>query len=245
MGLKVNIVKALPGFDINISFACGSGEFLALVGPSGAGKTTIMRIIAGLDQPDVGRISFNEVSWLDSRQGINLPPQKRNLGYVFQEYTLFPNLTVWKNVAFAAKDNAVVAELLKLFDILHLRDRKPRKLSGGERQRVALAQALAREPDILLLDEPFSALDVVSRQKLRQEVKTISKTFALPVIHITHDLEEARSLADTLLPIVQGRIDQGWLTDHPISVAGERRAPRRGKIVDLCQRPGFKEAAEG
>ena len=217
MKLDIHIIKQLPRFDINVSFSCKSGEMVTLVGPSGAGKTTLMRMIAGLEKPDIGSISFNGDTWLDTKKRIDLPPQKRSLGYVFQEYTLFPHLTVFKNVAFASRDAKKVADLLKLLDVWHLKDRKPNKLSGGERQRVALAQALAKDPKVLLLDEPFSALDIVSRRKLRAELKKIKQEFNLPIIHITHDLEEAEYLADELLPIVQGRVDKTWLTGQSMN----------------------------
>ncbi len=243
MELKVHVIKELPRFDINVSFVCRRGELLALVGPSGAGKTTLMRIIAGLEKPDTGSITFHGDTWLDTKKQIDEAPQKRNLGYVFQEYTLFPHLTVFKNVAFAAKDQKKVADLLALFDVWHLKDRKPQKLSGGERQRVALAQALARDPKVLLLDEPFSALDVVSRKKLRQELKKLKQEFNLPVIHITHDLEEAEYLADSLLPIVQGQVDRGWC--QPMKCFQKEQVPNRlnTKIVDFCNIVHSKAAA--
>jgi molybdate transport system ATP-binding protein len=245
MKLEVEIIKELPRFAINISFACPSGELLALVGPSGGGKTTLMRIIAGLDQPDLGRITFNGETWLDTREKINLPPQQRNLGYVFQEYTLFPHLTVFNNVAFASGDDNQVADLLKLLEVWHLRDRKPRKLSGGERQRVALAQALARNPKVLLLDEPFSALDVVSRRKLQGELKKIKGEFDLPIIHITHDLEEAEYLADSLLPMVDGRVEKNWLA-YRRSTDNQLKSGRTDdKIIDLHKRINLKKMSGG
>lgn len=244
MKLEIAIIKALPRFTINISFACPSGQLLALVGPSGGGKTTLMRVIAGLDQPDLGRLTFNGETWLDTREKIDLPPQDRALGYVFQEYTLFPHLTVFHNVAFASEDARKVADLLKLLEVWHLRDRKPRKLSGGERQRVALAQALARNPKVLLLDEPFSALDVVSRRKLQGELKKIKREFDLPVIHITHDLEEAEYLADTLLPMVAGQVEENWLA-YQRSTRRTPEAPNLrpvSKIIDIHERINLKNA---
>lgn len=235
MKLEVQIIKELPAFNINVSFECKSGELLALVGPSGAGKTTLMRIVAGLEKPDLGRIVFNGDTWIDSKKKIDLAPQKRGLGYVFQEYTLFPHLTVSKNVAFANRDRIKVAEILKRLDIWHLRHRKPHKLSGGERQRVALAQALAKEPKVLLLDEPFSALDILTRRKLRHELMEIKQEFKLPIIHVTHDLDEAEYLADALLPIVQGEVDKRWLETQPGKNFKKASGPQRlnNKIVPI------------
>jgi molybdate transport system ATP-binding protein len=214
MGLNVKIKKKLPGFEIDVSFACPDSGLIALLGPSGSGKTTIIRTIAGLERPDRGRITYNDTVWVDTEQGIFLPPQKRALGYVFQEYTLFPHLNLEENVSFAAKNKSRVDELLRLFGILHLRKRKVQQLSGGERQRTALAQALARDPDVLLLDEPFSALDVVTRKKLREELNDLKKQLSLPIIHVTHDLEEAEFLADEVFPIEQGKPAVGWLDTY-------------------------------
>jgi molybdate transport system ATP-binding protein len=212
MELKVAIFKKLPDFDLEVSFSCAAGRLLALVGPTGAGKTTIMRIIAGLEKPEVGKITINGEVVLDSASGLCLPPQPRRLGYVFQEYTLFPHLSLYKNVALAATDKEKVEELLRLFGLWPLKDRKPQQLSGGERQRAALCQALARRPRVLLLDEPFSALDMVTRRQLQEELRSLKAELALPIIHVTHDLQEALFLADELLPLVRGRIDRQWLS---------------------------------
>jgi molybdate transport system ATP-binding protein len=247
MRLEVEIVKALPRFIINLAFTCRAGELTALVGPSGSGKTTLMRIIAGLDRPDLGRIAYAGDTWLDSGAGIDLTPQQRNLGYVFQEYTLFPHLTVFDNVAFATRDKARIEELLRCFEVWHLRDRKPRKLSGGERQRVALAQALARNPKVLLLDEPFSALDVLSRRKLQAELKKIKGEFDLPIIHITHDLDEAEFLADSLLPMVEGKIEEEWPACRRSTGDSRQSVPDRpdARIIYFQHRINRKQISEG
>ncbi|MCF6291599.1 MAG: ATP-binding cassette domain-containing protein [Desulfobacterales bacterium] len=211
MALEARIIKKMPGFTIDVAFGCDTGRLLAMVGPSGAGKTTIIRILAGLERPDFARITCNGRVWADTDQKIWLPARKRQLGYVFQEFTLFPHLNVAGNVAFGARDSRRVDELLRLFGIRHLRDRRVQKISGGERQRVALAQALAREPEVLLLDEPFSALDPLTRGKLRQDMLAYKSRFRLPIIHVTHDLQEAALLADQLLPMTEGRIAPAWL----------------------------------
>ena len=214
MALKIRIVKRLPEFVIDIDFSCEESKLLALIGPSGSGKTTIVRIIAGLDKPDEGEITYNGTVWVDTKKGIFLPPQKRQLGYVFQEYSLFPHLTVEENVAFAAKNDAKVEDFLQTLGVWHLRTRRIQRLSGGERQRVALAQALASDPKVLLLDEPFSALDVVTRGKLQQALKSLKGKLCLPIVHVTHDLEEAEILADKILPVEQGKLAGDWLENY-------------------------------
>lgn len=214
MALIVDIKKRLPDFDLEMSFTCEDGELNVLIGPSGAGKTTIIRIIAGLVEADEGHISYNDKTWVDTDQGISLPTQKRRLGFVFQDYTLFPHLNVYKNIAFASVDESEVEGLLKLFEIWHLRGSMPHKISGGERQRCAICQNLARHPQVLLLDEPFSALDVAIRKKLREGLKNIKKDLDIPIIHVTHDLSEALFLGDAILPIVRGKMAGEWLRKH-------------------------------
>ncbi|MDH3359600.1 MAG: ATP-binding cassette domain-containing protein [Desulfobulbaceae bacterium] len=212
MQLKAHLVKRLPQFTIDVDFSCDAGKLLAFVGPSGAGKTSIIRMLAGLETPDTGLIRHAQQEWFDANTKINLPPQQRNLGYVFQDHTLFPHLTVEKNIAFAANNPARVDELLALFGINDLRHRKPKQISGGERQRVALAQSLASDPKVLLLDEPFSALDIITRKQLRKELKNLKTSLNIPVLLVTHDLDEAMYLADHVLPIDRGQIARDWLT---------------------------------
>lgn len=211
MDLNLSIKKKLPHFDIDVSFSCRKGRLLVLVGPSGAGKTTLVRMLAGLDRPDHGRIAYDGETWVDTDKGMFLPPQKRHVGYVFQEYTLFPHLSVAKNVAFSAADKGDVPSLLRRFNIWHLKDRKPDKISGGERQRCAICQAMARRPRLLLLDEPFSALDAVTRQNLREELQKLKQELSIPIIHVTHDISEALYLGDDVLPMVNGRIVRKWM----------------------------------
>jgi len=228
MELNVSIKKKLPHFDLDVSFSCRRSRLLALVGPSGAGKTTIIRILAGLDRPDEGRITYDGETWVDTDKKIFLPPQERHLGYVFQEYTLFPHLTVAGNVAFAAADTRDVDSLLKRFNIRHLKDRKPDMISGGERQRCAICQAMARHPRLLLLDEPFSALDAVTRQSLRAELRTLKQDLSIPVIHVTHDISEALYLADDVLPMVGGRIVRKWMVQFML----KGRPPARQRVAE-------------
>jgi len=212
MTLEVEVCKSLREFNIDLYLTCPPGTLLALTGPSGAGKTTVIRMIAGLDRPDQGRIRLGNTLWTDTAKGLFLPPQKRNLGYVFQEYTLFPHLTVEKNVAFAATDKDEVHRLLELLGISHLCHRRPHEISGGERQRTALAQALAKRPRVLLMDEPFSSLDLETKKRLWKEVVKIKKRFSIPMILVTHDPQEMLMLADKVMTIENGRIrkDRQW-----------------------------------
>lgn len=212
MTISVYLKKRLQCFDLELSFSCAAGEIMVLIGPSGSGKTTIIRMLAGLTRPDYGRILFGEEIWFDAGRKINLEPQRRRLGYVFQDYTLFPHLSLYKNAAFAAVSKREVDVLFEQFKISHLRDRKPHMVSGGERQRCAICQALARHPRLLLLDEPFSALDVITRRSLRAELKALKSSLSCPVVYVTHDINEALFLADGILPVVEGRKDEGWLS---------------------------------
>lgn len=204
--LDVHIVKQRGHVGIDISFSCEEGRLLALTGPSGCGKTTIIRTLAGLERPDSGHISFKQKDWYNSTKKIFLQPRRRKVGYVFQEHTLFPHLTVRNNIGFACRDEQRVTELLELLRIRHLEDSSPQQISGGERQRAALAQALASEPEVLLLDEPFSALDGLTRKRLHRELSSLKNRLGIPIILVTHDLEEARELGDHHVCLEQGTV---------------------------------------
>jgi putative spermidine/putrescine transport system ATP-binding protein len=199
-------VVALDGLDLDIT----GGEFLALLGPSGCGKTTALRAIAGFDRPDGGRVL------LDGRDVTNTPANKRDMGMVFQAYSLFPNLTVAENVAFGlrvrrrAKPERTgrAAELLELVGLADRADRYPHQLSGGQQQRVALARALAVAPQVLLLDEPLSALDAQVRVQLREEIRRIQLELGITTVFVTHDQAEALSVADRVGVLRDGRLEQ-------------------------------------
>jgi len=211
MGLYINIEKSFPSFDLACSFSCKNKRMLVLIGPSGAGKTTMVRLIAGLERPQKGIITYENDTWVDTDRRIFLRPQLRCVGLVFQDYPLFPHLNIHRNVAFAASDGKEVERLMEDFNIWHLRYRKPHEISGGERQRCAICQALARKPRILLLDEPFSALDVITRRTLRNLVIDLKSKLNIPIIYVTHDINEALAMADDVVPIVNGKIDYDWI----------------------------------
>ncbi len=198
---------------MHCSFDAGS-DFAVLFGRSGSGKTTALRCIAGLETPDSGTISINDKVYFDSKKKVNLPPQKRKIGYMFQENALFPHMNVRQNIEFGLKGRSSaekmerVNEMLDLVGIEELEFAYPDELSGGQKQKVALARALAPDPEVLLLDEPFSALDTVVRLKLRKELKAIQKKLGIPVVFITHDPVEAFTIADRMVVFDDGRVQQ-------------------------------------
>jgi ABC-type sulfate/molybdate transport systems ATPase subunit len=196
---------SLPLRDFELALALEVDRTVALVGPSGAGKTSVLRLVAGLVRGR-GRVVYAGEPWLDSARGIDRRPEERRVGLVFQEYALFPHLSVRANVGYAGK--ARVDELLERFGIAHLADAKPGALSGGERQRVALARALARDPAVLLLDEPLAALDAHTKAAVRAELHELLRELELPTILVTHDYEDAAALADEVGVLVDGRIRQ-------------------------------------
>jgi molybdate transport system ATP-binding protein len=205
MALDVRISHPLRAFLLELELTVAPGV-IALVGPSGAGKTSVLRAIAGLLRPCVGTISLDGETWLDTASGVDLPPERRRVGLVFQEYALFPHMTVRANVAYGGRQRA--DELLARFGIAPLADAYPRAISGGERQRVALARALARDPAVLLLDEPLSALDAHTRAHVRAELRELLHELALPTLVVTHDFEDAAALADRVGVLVEGALLQ-------------------------------------
>lgn len=208
--LEVQIYKKLAEFDLDVSFQVND-NILGLMGASGSGKSMTLKCIAGIEMPDQGRIVLNGRVLFDSEKKINVPIQKRNVGYMFQSYALFPNMNVYENISVGlrariVKDVDIVAQkVMKQFKISELASRYPKQLSGGQRQRVALARLMAYEPDVLLLDEPFSALDEDLKEDLLRELKSelqISK----PVIFVSHNKEEVNELCDFKYKIKQGEI---------------------------------------
>ena len=233
-GIDAHLAQPAP-IPLDAVLACRPGELLALVGPSGAGKTTILRAIAGLIRPRAGRIACNGETWFDAEAGIFLPPQRRRAGLVFQDYALFPHLTAEGNVSAALRHLPSAARapraraLLELVHLQGLEARKPDALSGGQRQRVALARALARDPAVLLLDEPFAAVDQVTRRKPQRELALLRRAIAAPTILVTHDLAEAAALADRMSVLHHGTTLQHGTPDE---VANRPATPLVARLMD-------------
>lgn len=202
---KIDLDGAEGRIEAHYVLEVQKGEFITLFGISGAGKTTLLRIIAGLETPKSGTIIVDNEVWFDSSKKINLAPQKRSIGFVFQEYALFPTMNIRQNLLFANK-NGNIDGLLDMMELTNLANKKPHELSGGQKQRVALARALMREPKILLLDEPLSALDHAMRQKLQDELAIIHDKLHITTLLVSHDREETSRLSDRVVLIESGRV---------------------------------------
>ncbi|WP_299218524.1 ATP-binding cassette domain-containing protein [uncultured Aquimarina sp.] len=199
--------KMLLDIQLNIK----KGQFVTLYGPSGAGKTSTLRILAGLLSADKGQIVVDDKVWLDSKKKINFSPQQRKIGYVFQDYALFPNMTVRRNLEFAlekGQDRSIIQELITIVELEELQDRKPETLSGGQQQRVALARALVRKPEVLLLDEPLSALDIKMRAKLQDYILKVHRQYGLTTILVSHDVGEIIKMSDEIYCLEAGKISK-------------------------------------
>jgi molybdate transport system ATP-binding protein len=239
--LEVRIKRKLYGFTLDVAFSVNQ-EILAILGPSGSGKTMTLQCIAGLLNPDEGYIKLNDKVLLDSARGVNLPAQTRKVGFVFQNYALFPHLTVNQNISYgirhlsakAAKDRVI--ELLEKMNIQRLGERYPRQLSAGQQQRVAVARALAPEPEVLLLDEPFSALDSMVKERLQLELQTLQRFYKGIILFVTHDLTEGYKLSSKIAVFESGRIVQH---DDKEKVVG---CPSNHTVARLV---GFKNLMEG
>ncbi len=230
MGLRVALEQRFP-IPLNASFHCKPGELVALVGPSGSGKTTILRAIAGLTNPGLAENSESQIAsdnhlWFNAKRKVSVSPQKRQVGLVFQNYALFPHLSALQNIAIVSSPEVAHAQLERL-GMTDLGHRLPAQLSGGQQQRIALARALCGNPKVLLLDEPFSAVDQVARQQLYYELASLRKRLNIPVVLVTHDLFEARRLADRLVIIESGTS----LQEGPAEAIMSR--PRNAKVASL------------
>jgi molybdate transport system ATP-binding protein len=234
-GLELRVRQRAP-IPLDAVFACAPGELLALLGPSGSGKTTLLRIVAGLNRPADGRVRCGGALWFDAAAGVDLPPQRRRVGIVFQHYALFPHLSALENVTTAlghlppAERRDRAARLLESMNLAGLEERRPGELSGGQQQRVAVARALARDPAVLLLDEPFSAVDQVTRRKLQRELARLREEVKIPIVLVTHDLDEARLLADRIVIVHRGATLQAGPPDE---VLLRPRDADVARLVDL------------
>ncbi len=225
--LRAELRHPLRALMLDVALDIAPGQALALTGPTGAGKTTVLRAIAGLMRPDTGRISLGDAVWLDTVRGVAVAPERRRCGVLFQDHALFPHLSAWRNVAYALRDRPrperrpEALALLERFGVSALADAAPSQLSGGERQRVALARALARRPDVLLLDEPLSALDAATRARATTTLTGLLRDAAVPALVITHDFVEASLLAGDVAVMAGGAIVQrgpaGTLATAPAS----------------------------
>ncbi|MCR4291434.1 MAG: ABC transporter ATP-binding protein, partial [Candidatus Kuenenia sp.] len=205
--LVVNLQKKWHSFQLDVAFKIPSGEVTVLFGPSGAGKSSILRLVSGLSTADNGSIQNGNDVWFDKQNNINLPPQYRSVGFVFQDYALFPHLTVEKNVLYGAKkrhEGDKVKDLLALVGLSGYERYYPSQLSGGQKQRIALIRALAREPDILLMDEPLSAVDWQTRRQLQDDLKRILRQLKVTTLYVTHDIPETYKMADNVVVIHSG-----------------------------------------
>ncbi len=205
MNLSVKIRKNLGDFVLDVAFDTGEGV-LGLLGASGCGKSMTLKCIAGIEKPDEGRIVLNDRVLFDSEAGIDVPPQKRGVGYLFQDYALFPNMTVAQNILCGARDKDKTAEYIRRFDLVGKEKLYPAQLSGGQKQRVALARMLAAEPEVILLDEPFTALDNFLKARMEREVMNVLDGFGGPVVFVSHDRNESYRLTDTIAVMENGHI---------------------------------------
>ena len=208
------MTKKLLGQGGEFVFSCDfkndANELISIFGPSGSGKSTLLRMIAGLEKPDSGYIKVAGEIWFDSSCKIDITPQRRKVGFVFQGYSLFPNMSVLDNILFAQpkKNLQKAKELLALTELTQLANSYPSQISGGQKQRVAIARAIAREPNILLLDEPFSALDINVKRKLQDELSRLKRALGLPIVFVSHDKEEVFRLSDKVAIVKDGKISK-------------------------------------
>lgn len=233
--ININISKELDGvngsMELDIDLQIAQGEFLALMGESGSGKTTLLRILAGLESAK-GNIVVEESSWLDEKN--SLPPQKRSIGFVFQEYALFDNMTVLGNLLFVKKDIDLASRLLEITELTGIQHRYPKTLSGGQKQRVSLCRAMMQKPELLLLDEPLSALNPSMRQKLQEEILTLHREFDTTTIMVSHDPSEIYKLASRVVVLENGKITgDASPKEILLKTTGSQKFSFTGELLEL------------
>jgi len=235
--LQKNLHTADGEMQLNIECRIERGGFIGLYGASGAGKTSVLRMLAGLMEPDNGRIEVNGEIWFDDKKRTNVAPQQRKIGFVFQDYALFPNMNVRENIAFALRKHeraAIVDELLELTGLRMFADKKIQTLSGGQMQRVALARAIAKKPQLLLLDEPLSAIDNNMRAQLQTTLLEVHERFALTTILVSHDTDEMIKLTDKIIHLEHGKIER-YTTAPAFFLNGYDEQTLTGNVVSVEQ----------
>ena len=237
--IECKFKKTLNGadgeFSLDIDLAIENGEFIALYGKSGSGKTTLLRVIAGFETPESGMIKVNDKIFFGDKK--SLPAQKRNIGFLFQDYALFENMNVIKNLLFANNDINLANHLLELVEMASLENAEISKLSGGQKQRVALARALMRKPEILLLDEPLSALDISMREKLQDYLLKIHREFKMTIILVSHDIAEIYKLASKVFVLEKGEIERaGTASEIFLKRSGSQKISFHAKILEIQKR---------
>jgi molybdate transport system ATP-binding protein len=235
--IDINITKALHGahgaMELHLNTTIQQGEFVALTGKSGSGKTTLLRILAGLEKAE-GKLLVEETLWLDAQY--ICPPQQREIGFVFQDYALFENMTIEQNLLFVAKDKTLAQHLLEVTELSSMKNRYPKALSGGQKQRVALCRALMKKPKLLLLDEPFSALDGAMREKLQKELLTLHKEFHTTTIMVTHNKSEMYQLASRLIVLENGKVVQDATPQELLFAQEKDKLKLHGKVVEIVNK---------
>ncbi len=233
ISLQKQLNAAAGKMLLDIDFNIEQGKFITIYGNSGAGKTSILRIIAGLLTPDKGQIAVHDKIWLDTAKGIRLTPQQRKIGFVFQDYALFPNMTVVENLTFAldkGQEVKIISALIDIMELGELADKKPTTLSGGQQQRVALARALVRKPEILMLDEPLSSLEIKMRSKLQDYIMKVHREYNLTTILVSHDIGEIIKMSDYIYELSNGKVINhgnpkevltGSQVNEPFQIIGE------------------------
>ena len=235
--IKIDIQKKLHGsngdMDLDINLEIKKGDFVALSGQSGSGKTTLLRILAGLEEAN-GTLQIEDKIWLDKK--FNLPTQKREIGFVFQDYALFPNMSVEENLLYVNADKELANHLLKITELSELKKRLPSTLSGGQKQRVSLCRALMNRPKLLLMDEPLSALDPKMRTKLQNEILQLHKEFKTTTIMVSHDPSEIYRLSNRVIVLNQGQIiNDGLAKDVLLKTTGSQKFSFEGELLDILK----------